>query len=241
VYVDGGHGHHGVHPRPGKPEGLASLWAFCEIGWNLAQDADTALTWMRASALGWVPIGPVALQALECRLLPAGGTPVDVSLTTLVHRDRVGGPSEMVMIVRDIREVVALRGRLLTSGRMAAVGELAAGIAHELNNPIAFVRANLSVLREHVQAICKELGHSPQAAKLAPVLAEAEEIVDESLEGMGRAAGIVRDVREFSHAGSNERRSADLRDLLEQSIRVARLQLPRKGRAHPGGAAARSV
>jgi signal transduction histidine kinase len=171
---------------------------------------------------------PQELRDVECRLLPAEGAPVDVSLTTLLHRDRVGGPSELVVIVRDVREVVALRGRLLTSGRMAAVGELAAGIAHELNNPIAYVRANLSVLREHVQTLCKELETSPLAPKLAPVLAEAEEIVDESLEGMDRAAGIVRDVREFSHAGSDERSSVDLCDLVEQSIRVARLQLPRQ-------------
>ena len=59
------------------------------------------------------------------------------------------------------------------------------------------------------------------------MLAEAEEIVEESLEGMDRAAGIVRDVREFSHAGSGERQLVDLRDLIEQSARVARLQTPR--------------
>ena len=171
---------------------------------------------------------PRELRDVECRLLPPDGAPVDVSLSTLLHRDRRGWPSGVVLIVRDLREVVALRSRLLTSGRMAAVGELAAGIAHELNNPIAYVRANLSLLHEHVGTLRKEIGAGPIANVLAPVLAEAEEIVEESLEGMDRAAGIVRDVREFSHAGSNERRSADLRDLVEQSVRVARLQLPRR-------------
>ncbi|MEN8182855.1 MAG: ATP-binding protein [Myxococcota bacterium] len=166
------------------------------------------------------------LRDVECRLLPEAGTPVDVSLSTLLHRDRRGGPSELVLVVRDLREVVALRSRLLTSGRMAAVGELAAGIAHELNNPIAYVRANLSVLREHMQTMCKELGPGPLSPELAPVLAEAEEIVDESLEGLDRAATIVSDVREFSHAGGDMRRREDLADLVEQSIRVARLQLP---------------
>ncbi len=170
------------------------------------------------------------LRDVECSLIPATGSPVDVSLTTLLHRDRRGGPSEIVLLVRDLREVVALRSRLLTSGRMAAVGELAAGIAHELNNPIAYVRSNLAVLREHVQGLAKELRGSSASSKLMPVLAEAEEIVDESLEGMDRAAGIVRDVREFSHAGGAERQSADLRTLVEQSVRVARLQLPRRAR-----------
>jgi signal transduction histidine kinase len=166
------------------------------------------------------------LRDVECRLLPVAGPPVDISLTTLLHRDRRGESSEMVLIVRDLREVVALRSRLLTSGRMAAVGELAAGIAHELNNPIAYVRANLSVLREHLQTVCKELGPDRLSPELAPVLAEAEEIVDESLEGLDRSAAIVRDVRDFSHAGGDVRRRADLADLVDQSTRVARLQLP---------------
>jgi len=168
---------------------------------------------------------PREVRDVECRLLPAQGAPVDVSVSTLVNRDKRGEPAGLVLIVRDLREVVALRSRLLTSGRMAAVGELAAGIAHELNNPIAYVRANLSVLREHVDTLRKALANGP--ASVVPVLAEAEEIVEESLEGMDRAAGIVRDVREFSHAGSGGRQGADLRDLVEQSARVARLQTPR--------------
>ena len=53
-----------------------------------------------------------------------------------------------VIAVRDLREVETLRSRLVTSDRLAAVGELAAGIAHEINNPITFVRANLVALRE---------------------------------------------------------------------------------------------
>jgi signal transduction histidine kinase len=168
---------------------------------------------------------PRELRDVECRLLPATGAPVDVSLSTLVNRDKRGRPGGIVLIARDLREVVAMRSRLLTSGRMAAVGELAAGIAHELNNPIAYVRSNLSVLRQHVDALRKELAGGPES--VGAVLSEAEEIVEESLEGMDRAAGIVRDVREFSHAGSGERQLVDLRDLIEQSARVARLQTPR--------------
>jgi two-component system NtrC family sensor kinase len=56
---------------------------------------------------------------------------------------------------------------------------------------------------------------------LADVVAEGEEIIDESLEGIDRAAGIVRDVREFSHAGHRERDLADLNELMDQVIRVA--------------------
>jgi signal transduction histidine kinase len=215
------------------PDGMASLTLEGRV--RAANERLAELLGVRAAALGGRALGsflsvdvfhpPREVRDLECRLLPEEGAPVEVSISTLLHRDKRGLPGGVVLIVRDLREVVALRSRLLTSGRMAAVGELAAGIAHELNNPIAYVRANLSLLREHVDTLRKELADGRPA--LGAVLAEAEEIVDESLEGMDRAAGIVRDVREFSHAGSGERQLADLRDLIEQSARVARLQMPR--------------
>src|SRR5262245_5744646 len=216
------------------PDGMASLTMEGRV--RAANERLGALLGVVPASLAGVPFGsflsmdvldpPRELRDHECRLVPAHGAPVDVSLSTLLHRDRRGWPSGIVVIVRDLREVVTLRSRLLTSGRMAAVGELAAGIAHELNNPLAYVRANLSVLGDHFRAIEKAVAGHPAAAPLAPVLVEAEEIVEESIEGMERAAAIVRDVREFSHAGSGERKFADLRDLVQQSVRVARLQLP---------------
>jgi two-component system, NtrC family, sensor kinase len=215
------------------PDGMASLSMSGRV--RAANERLTALLGVTPTLLAGRPLNaflsvdvfdpPRELRDFECRLLPARGAPVDVSISTLLNLDKRGRPSGLVLIVRDLREVVALRSRLLTSGRMAAVGELAAGIAHELNNPIAYVRANLSVLREHIDTLRKEI--ADRSPGMAPVLAEAEEIVEESLEGMDRAAGIVRDVREFSHAGSGERQVVDLRDLVEQSARVARLQTPR--------------
>jgi len=215
------------------PDGMASLSLSGRV--RAVNERLAALLGVPPELLAGEPFGPFLsvdvfdppreLRDLECRLLPPQAAPVDVSVSTLLNLDKRGGSSGLVLIVRDLREVVALRSRLLTSGRMAAVGELAAGIAHELNNPIAYVRANLSVLREHVDTLRKELAGGPPT--VVPVLAEAEEIVEESLEGMDRAAGIVRDVREFSHAGSGGRPVVDLNDLIEQSARVARLQTPR--------------
>ncbi len=217
------------------PDGVASLSLSGRV--RAVNGRLAALLGVTPELLASHPLGPFLsvdlfdppreLRDVECRLLPPQGAPVDVSVSTLLNLDKRGRPSGLVLLVRDLREVVALRSRLLTSGRMAAVGELAAGIAHELNNPIAYVRANLAVLREHIDTLRKGMGESPPTAGVVAAFAEAEEILDESLEGMDRAAGIVRDVREFSHAGSGERQLADLRDLVEQSVRVARLQMPR--------------
>jgi two-component system NtrC family sensor kinase len=166
---------------------------------------------------------PREIRELECEMRPRSGPPIAVAVSTAVQTDNLGVPRSVSLIVRDLREVVSLRNRLITSGRMAAVGELAAGIAHEINNPITYVRANLSVLREHWRSVSKALGEREDWEER---IAEGEELIDESLEGVDRACGIIRDVREFSHAGAGERESADLNRLLEQTLRVVGPQIP---------------
>jgi signal transduction histidine kinase len=169
----------------------------------------------------------------ECELLPAMGPPIAASASTILEADNLGVARGVVLVVRDLREVVALRNNLVTSGRLAAVGELAAGIAHEINNPVTYVRVNLSVLREHWRTLAKALDGAARP-EIAELVAEGEELIDESLEGVNRASAIVRDVREFSHAGGAGRELTDLNQLLEQTLRVAGPQIP------PGAAVERA-
>jgi len=170
---------------------------------------------------------PREVRELECKVIPRSGTPIPVSISTTIQTDRLGLAEGVVLVARDLRELVALRNRLITSGRLAAVGELAAGIAHEINNPITYVRTNLSVLREHWSVLRKAIGSGDVPGVLEEVISDGEDLIDESLEGVDRAAGIVRDVREFSHAGSHVLEMADLNELLDQTLRVARLQIPK--------------
>jgi PAS domain S-box-containing protein len=165
------------------------------------------------------------LHEVECDLLSATKERMPVSLSSCTIQDLRGRPLGLALVLRDMREVTSLRSRLITSGRLAAVGQLAAGIAHEINNPIAFVRANLSLLREHWTALEKGLGQPNTDEQLAEILSEGEEMIDESMEGIDRAVGIVRDVREFSHAGGRERERADLNELLDRVVRVATPEL----------------
>jgi len=145
---------------------------------------------------------------------PDGVVPVSVSTSPL--HDKQGEPIGLVLVLRDLREVMGLRNRLITSGRLAAVGQLAAGIAHEINNPIAYVNANLCALRGLVDG---------SGEKLAESSVEARELIDESLEGVQRVAAIVRDVKSFSHTGAPERRAVDMAKLLDAVLRVAAPQL----------------
>jgi len=166
-----------------------------------------------------------SLHEVECELISASNERMPISLSSCTIEDRRGSPLGLALVIRDFRQVTSLRNRLITSGRLAAVGQLAAGIAHEINNPIAFVRANLSLLREHWSTLEKELANFDVCENSAAVLAEGEEMIEESLEGVDRAARIIRDVREFSHAGGGGREKADLNQLLDQVLRVAKPEL----------------
>jgi signal transduction histidine kinase len=158
------------------------------------------------------------LRHTEAALRTNDGREIPVSVTSQILPDRRGLDFALLVVIRDLREVAALRSQLVTSGRLAAIGQLAAGIAHEINNPMAFVRTNLTLLGEHWQSLQKA---PPSEEERARIFAEGEELLDESLEGVARACAIVRDINNFSHAGSGQREHVDVHSLLENVLRVA--------------------
>ncbi|MFQ5415597.1 MAG: ATP-binding protein [Myxococcota bacterium] len=162
---------------------------------------------------------------VECQLCLGGDRRVSVSLSTTVLCDRQHSPIGVVLVARDVGEVVALRGRLVVSDRLAAVGELAAGIAHEINNPLAYVRSNLSMMRRQWDELKNEVDRVSGSERLDHLLAETEEMIDESLQGVDRAVSIIRDVKGLSHAAQCEPELANVNELLDGVIRMASSQL----------------
>ena len=172
------------------------------------------------------PVGPTReLREHECELQTADGRSVPVGITATQVYDRQHLLIGRVLVVRDLREVSELRRQLVVSGRLAAVGELAAGIAHEINNPLAFIGANLRLLGEHWERLDKAHEDGGAAGVLDDVLAESEELIQESIEGVDRAAGIVQDVKVLAHGGSHRRQQLDINRIIEHALRIARPQL----------------
>jgi PAS domain S-box-containing protein len=133
------------------------------------------------------------------------GVEFEVSITLSPHRDADGRLTGGSAIIRDMTEQNRLRARVAISDRMASLGTLAAGVAHEINNPLAVVLANVELARMEPGAASGELGE---------MLADAAEAAD-------RVKNIVRDLKLFTRADEDERRGrCNVRRVLDSTLRM---------------------
>ncbi len=109
---------------------------------------------------------------------------------------RFEGHASIVTIIRDVTGRREMEEKLQFAERMAAIGTLAAGVAHEINNPMAYVLGNLEFVRETIRERSVIAG-SDEARELEEVLAEA-------MNGVQRVAHIVRDLKAFSRKVDDE-------------------------------------
>ncbi|MFP2912421.1 ATP-binding protein, partial [Pyxidicoccus sp. 3LFB2] len=120
-------------------------------------------------------------------------------------------------VALDITDRKAMQAQLVVSDRLAAVGTLAAGVAHEINNPLAFVLSNLSFLSGELQGVSRELPPGRTA--------EMEEVLREASDGAHRVRQIVRDLRTFSRGDDEVATSVNVQSVLESAITMARGEL----------------
>ncbi len=141
-------------------------------------------------------------------------------------------------------ELKEAQGELLTAQKLESVGRLAAGIAHEINTPVQFVSDNLQFIRASMTDVAaviqayRDLKDATQssgdvvaaahladeaekAADLQFVLENTPEAVDNSIEGLGRIATIVRSMKEFAHPDQAQKTLADLNKAIRSTLVVA--------------------
>jgi PAS domain S-box-containing protein len=165
---------------------------------------------------------------------------------------RVGaeGVSGFILLCSDITERKILENRLSQAQKLESIGQLAAGIAHEINTPIQYVRDNADFLQtsfQDVLALLQKYGNflsqvksgeidtgelrsrsitaleqAVDGADLQFLLSEIPVAIEQSLDGILRVSEIVRAMKEFSHPGVKEKTPLDINQALRNTLAVTR-------------------
>ncbi len=160
------------------------------------------------------------LRDFEIEVRRKDGERITVLVTASAVRDEQGNVIEVRGVSRDVTGQRRLEAQLRQSQKLEAVGRLAAGVAHEVNNPLTYVLS-------HLEALQKEL---PDLTKNPALHSEASARVSEALEGAERVRRIVRDLKSFSRVDDEERTVVDLNRAVEKSVRLAANQIRQRAR-----------
>lgn len=153
-------------------------------------------------------------------VLHRDGRTITVEAVPGGYIDFEGAPARLVA-VRDVTERRATQAQLLLSDRLASMGTLAAGVAHEVNNPLGYLMANLEFVAERFDAVVRD--DAADKAELATALEEARD-------GAERVRAIVSDLNKFARAGSDTEGPVDLGGVIERAIVMTSNELRHRAR-----------
>lgn len=151
---------------------------------------------------------------------------------------------EFNVVIRDITRRKLLEQQLRQSQKLESIGQLAAGIAHEINTPTQYISDNTTFLKKAFERtlealqVCRSTVESVDGINDSPKLIEAREAlkkvkidflsqeipraIEQSMEGLNRVATIVSAMKSFSHPGEREKVTINLRDAIETTLTIAR-------------------
>jgi PAS domain S-box-containing protein len=184
------------------------------------------------------------VKNFECETLCKDGSKIWLSMSIIAIRQK-GVVVRYEGMCQDITERNLLQDQLLQAQKLESVGQLAAGIAHEINTPIQYIGDNVRFLRDAYQDIkilladyerllsaandntlfretIQEVAAAIKEVDTGYLLEEIPKAIDQTLEGITRVAAIVGAMKEFSHPDMKEKILLDLNHAINSTITVAR-------------------
>jgi PAS domain S-box-containing protein len=184
-------------------------------------------------------------KGLESTLTRADGTAVPIGISSAPVSDAAGNKLGAVAVFSDLTEIKLLQRKVLQTEKMASIGQLAAGVAHEINNPMGFIHANLFQMAEYladlrgawdevdalqaavadgdladIRRCSNKLAAASKELDVEFVLSDFAKAIRESQEGSERIRHIVNDLRNFSHRDSEHPVLADVNQFLDSTASI---------------------
>lgn len=174
--------------------------------------------------------------------LPSHGTRLNVISYPIIHRQMT---TAVVFIMHDVTEKVLLQQRLLQTAKLASIGELAAGVAHEINNPVGFVTSNCNTLKKYLETfrqyvdgvdrLATDMADPKLQARIAGGLAELKkqvdleyimsdiaDLIEENTDGLTRVSRIVSDLKSFARVESDRPEVRQINTVLDDALNLCR-------------------
>ncbi|HSP78252.1 MAG TPA: ATP-binding protein [Myxococcaceae bacterium] len=140
------------------------------------------------------------------------------------------GTPHTVAMFPDVTERKQMEARLLLADRMASVGTLAAGVAHEINNPLAYLSANLGYAHEELHKLLESAPPSLATPHPRELLGGVHKALDEALHGAERVQSIVGDLKTFSRDNPEPLCAVDVQKVLDSTLNLAAGELRHRAR-----------
>ncbi|MCL2626581.1 MAG: ATP-binding protein [Cystobacterineae bacterium] len=118
-------------------------------------------------------------------------------------------------------EDVAQRELILQRDRLATLGTLSAGLAHEINNPLAYLLANLRFLSREIFDLKTQLETGRKSlADAEPLFEEWTKLLSESVEGLQQIGRLAKDMQGFARSNSNQEERFEMQEVIESALRI---------------------
>ncbi|HXX65582.1 MAG TPA: response regulator [Polyangiaceae bacterium] len=177
-----------------------------------------------------LPHEPTA--AVDLSMVRLDGRSVDVEATaTPVLFD---GEPAMLAVIRDVSARRELVARTMQVDRMIAIGTLAAGVGHEINNPLAYIMANLGYASDELGRVQRSLAvaaaRDPALEPLAATMLEVIAVLEEAEDGARRIRDIARDLKNYARNDQEDHGLVDVREAADSALRMAAAEIRQRAR-----------